>query len=319
MRLGIPRGYFYYDYIKFMRILFAGSDIELVTGNENDEHIMKKGVSLTVDEACLPIKLVTGQIESLSPECDKILMLRIMKDISGRWLCPKLLGVVELTSGVSCRDKLLISDPIYFNKLRATKKSFWKICRELGMKYKAFNENFTRAYNDQSFIASGMRLPYTEAAWEFEPEMPAKEEIILPNNKTVMLAGHNYNIYDKFTNGNIMKKLDDLGIETVTEKMVMQSDREEAIAKLRLEKKPFWESFVRVFGSALYLREKIDGIVYLSSFSCGPDAFTIEMMKTYMKDVPMLILKLDEHRGEAGYDTRLEAFADLLEKRRRAS
>jgi predicted nucleotide-binding protein (sugar kinase/HSP70/actin superfamily) len=29
----------------------------------------------------------------------------------------------------------------------------------------------------------------------------------------------------------------------------------------------------------------------------------------------MLVIKLDEHTGEAGVDTRLEAFIDMLERR----
>ena len=34
-------------------------------------------------------------------------------------------------------------------------------------------------------------------------------------------------------------------------------------------------------------------------------------------DIPVLRLVLDEHTGEEGYMTRLEAFVDLLEQRRK--
>jgi predicted nucleotide-binding protein (sugar kinase/HSP70/actin superfamily) len=34
-------------------------------------------------------------------------------------------------------------------------------------------------------------------------------------------------------------------------------------------------------------------------------------------DRPVMTLVLDEHAGEAGYVTRIEAFADMLERRRR--
>lgn len=30
-----------------------------------------------------------------------------------------------------------------------------------------------------------------------------------------------------------------------------------------------------------------------------------------------MVLKIDEHTGEAGLDTRIEAFVDMLERRRR--
>ena len=55
----------------------------------------------------------------------------------------------------------------------------------------------------------------------------------------------------------------------------------------------------------------IDGIICLSSFSCGTDSFTMEMIKNYTK-LPVLVLKLDEMTGEAGFDTRLEAFCEVI-------
>ena len=71
---------------------------------------------------------------------------------------------------------------------------------------------------------------------------------------------------------------------------------------------------MRLYGAALHIRDKVDGIIYISSFSCGLDSFIIEMIKTHITDVPMMVLKLDEHRGRAGFETRLEAFSDLLQR-----
>ena len=59
-----------------------------------------------------------------------------------------------------------------------------------------------------------------------------------------------------------------------------------------------------------------DGMIYLSSFSCGIDSVVTELIKIELGDFPFMVLKLDEHTGEAGYNTRLEAFADMLKRRR---
>ena len=40
MFLGIPRGFFYYDYISFAEELFRGTDVTLVPGMENSEDIL---------------------------------------------------------------------------------------------------------------------------------------------------------------------------------------------------------------------------------------------------------------------------------------
>lgn len=316
MFLGIPRGLFYYDYYLFIRRIFEDSEIEIIDGPENTDYILSIGNEVTVDEACLPVKLTAGQINILSKTCDFVLVPRLMKDINGRWFCPKVLGLPELISRNLSKEKMLVTEPIYLNKKRMAADVFRKISRTLGVSDKIFNKNFDSAYNELVSISKGIQNMHIEVDWEFIPQLAKTGEIILPNTRKVFLAGHCYNVYDKFANNNIMKRLDELCIGTITERDVSYSDKDEAVSKLNLIKKPFWESVIRSVGTAICLKEKVDGIIYLSSFSCGPDALIIELIKEYVPDLPMMVIKLDEHRGSAGFETRLEAFSDLLERRR---
>lgn len=64
-------------------------------------------------------------------------------------------------------------------------------------------------------------------------------------------------------------------------------------------------------------REEIDGIIYLACFGCGPDSMIGEMAERYTTGKPFMLLTIDEHSGEAGMMTRLEAFCDMLRRRRR--
>ena len=80
MLLGIPRGHFYYDYYLFADRLFRDSGIEILYGCENSEDTLKRGRDLAVDEACVPMKLVAGQLDYLEDKCDRILLPRVMKD-----------------------------------------------------------------------------------------------------------------------------------------------------------------------------------------------------------------------------------------------
>jgi predicted CoA-substrate-specific enzyme activase len=52
--------------------------------------------------------------------------------------------------------------------------------------------------------------------------------------------------------------------------------------------------------------------VVISNYGCGPDAFTSKHLEELLCDRPRLFLEFDEHRGEAGLITRLEAFADEI-------
>ncbi|KAF0157544.1 MAG: CoA-substrate-specific enzyme activase [Syntrophaceae bacterium] len=54
-------------------------------------------------------------------------------------------------------------------------------------------------------------------------------------------------------------------------------------------------------------------ITYISNFSCAPDSFMLHYLKWIMGVKPFLILELDSHTADAGVDTRIEAFLDIIE------
>ncbi|MBU4184818.1 MAG: activase, partial [Proteobacteria bacterium] len=52
--------------------------------------------------------------------------------------------------------------------------------------------------------------------------------------------------------------------------------------------------------------------VYITNFSCGPDSFIIGYFRNYMGRKPSLTLELDSHTADAGLETRIEAFLDIV-------
>ena len=54
-------------------------------------------------------------------------------------------------------------------------------------------------------------------------------------------------------------------------------------------------------------------LTYISNFSCAPDSFMLHYLKWIMGTKPFLILELDSHTADAGVDTRIEAFLDIIE------
>jgi len=98
-------------------------------------------------------------------------------------------------------------------------------------------------------------------------------------------------------------------------------DQREINAQLMGLNKPlFWSQAKRLFGAGRsFVREPgIDGIIYLSCFACGTDSMTQELLARQARlcHKPYMVITLDEHSGEAGLITRLEAFLDMLERRR---
>lgn len=65
-------------------------------------------------------------------------------------------------------------------------------------------------------------------------------------------------------------------------------------------------------------RRGMDGIIQIFPVGCMPEIVTKSVLPTISRDfhIPMLTLIVDEMTGEAGYETRLEAFIDLIERRK---
>jgi predicted nucleotide-binding protein (sugar kinase/HSP70/actin superfamily) len=51
---------------------------------------------------------------------------------------------------------------------------------------------------------------------------------------------------------------------------------------------------------------------YITNFSCGPDSFVIGYFREIMDRKPSLTLELDSHTADAGLETRVEAFLDIV-------
>lgn len=68
----------------------------------------------------------------------------------------------------------------------------------------------------------------------------------------------------------------------------------------------------------IYKKKNWDGLVHLYPFTCMPEIITRsiapEISRIY--DMPFLSLVIDEHTGEAGFLTRLEAFVDLIRRKK---
>ena len=78
---------------------------------------------------------------------------------------------------------------------------------------------------------------------------------------------------------------------------------------------------IETVGDAVHAaKHGIDGVIHISPFSCMPEIVAQNILPKVAKneDIPVISLILDEQTGRAGYITRLEAFIDLIKRRRMA-
>lgn len=295
MKVGIPKGLLFYKYHPFFTTFFEELGCELIISQDTNKTILNDGVKTCVDEACLPMKVFHGHVMSIKNDCDMLLIPRIMRITDREFICPKFCGLPEMIKNSIPNVPPITYDPLYANTKRALYK--WALCTG-----KMVTKN--RGKIDRAFEKS------------VKNQEDFKLGIITSGYKiNIALAGHPYNLYDTFTNMNIVKKLNSLGIGIITEEYV----RQECINREcnALYKKPFWIFARNSYGFASYVANtnKVDGVIYISSFACGIDSVVIELIKNSIDDFPFLVLKIDEQTGEAGFNTRIEAFVDMLERR----
>ncbi len=74
-----------------------------------------------------------------------------------------------------------------------------------------------------------------------------------------------------------------------------------------------WETV----GEKVLHAKEYDGLVHLAPFTCMPEIIAQNIMPSTKENIPVLTILCDEQIAKAGMLTRLEAFVDLLERKRR--
>ena len=116
----------------------------------------------------------------------------------------------------------------------------------------------------------------------------------------------------------IFDKLEALNVGAVTAENLTFEQTTEGI--MTIGTNIYWANEHEMTGAAgHYLKDNsIDGIITITAFGCGPDSLMIEKIaraaKQYKK--PHLNLTVDEQTGEAGFVTRIEAFVDMLYRKK---
>jgi predicted CoA-substrate-specific enzyme activase len=131
--------------------------------------------------------------------------------------------------------------------------------------------------------------------------------------RLVVLVGRPYNTADGGMNLALPQKIAERGL-TVLPMDLLRPD----LARLgERYRNVYWTQGQDILAVLLQVAGTpgVDAI-YLTNFGCGPDSFLLSYAQEIMGTKPFLALELDEHGGDAGYLTRLEAFLDVLGRAR---
>jgi len=354
VKIGFPRALFYYDYFPFWAGFFHRLGIEVVTSPPTHRKIMEQGLKKASDETCMPLKLLAGHIQALE-NVDAIFLPRMVSVESDTYSCPKFLGIPEsilpavpdgmpvLTVTLNWRkgqrqvlrdlqvlglqlDKSKSEIQDAFNLAQKWQKQY-QDSRGEGWNFEESIREFECATKSSANTQKGI-LP-SQGTWKDRLLAKMSRKVVNPtipsipivahdtDRMRIALVGHSYLIYEGYANLNLLGK-----IREKAELVLIQHVKQEEVDThlLGLHKKLFWTHAKQIFGAGnkFVTDQEIDGVIYLSCFGCGTDAIVQDLLARFAREQhkPYMTITIDEHSGEAGLVTRLEAFLDMVERRK---
>lgn len=322
VRVGIPRYLGYFSFYPMWKTFFEELGLEVITSSPTNQHILNAGVAEAVNDACIPIKLYHGHVMELKDQVDMLFVPRFVKlrKLGTETFCPKFLALPDLLRASIKNLPELLDTRVDLTKGRL---ELFHIAREIGERFGASLTTITKAYylacralrRYNRLMYNGMlandALEYMESGCKHSQQV---DEDAL----SIAVIGYPYLVYDQFANMDIVKKLNESGAKVHTVEML--TPRQLLREAKRMPKQMFWYYSNRAMHAVYYYlgRQRVDGIIHISAFICGPDAMLDRYMEVESKNwgrMPFMTLSIDEETGTGGVETRLEAFIDMLKRR----
>jgi predicted nucleotide-binding protein (sugar kinase/HSP70/actin superfamily) len=314
-RIGIPRGLLFYTFFPFWKTFFEQLGLEVVVSSPSSKTILDEGVRMAVDETCLPVKIFYGHVLDLCEKVDYLFIPRIVSIEPRTFICPKFMGLPEMIRMSISGLPEIIDTCIDMSK--NTLRHF-RTFRETGLMFTSNIPRIFYAYHKAAYNLQKYRMLMLEGYLPCEAMNMLDGKAHVGSNHfigNIAVLGHAYNVHDEYVNMNIIDKLKSMGMRPLTLEMMPSHVLSQNSRVMR--KEIFWAFGKQILGAAEHFKagSAVDGIIYLTSFGCGPDSMTGEIVerRCYRSgSIPFIRLNLDEHSGQAGLLTRLEAFVDMI-------
>lgn len=319
IRVGIPRALLYYRFYPLWKTFFTELGAEVVVSEPTTQEIFRKGLKKFVGDTCLPMKLVFGHVITLADKVDYLFIPRLVSIEKDSYLCPHFAGLPDVLRALMPHLPPILDTHFNVRKKGITMRSIYEAGKRFDKNPARVYRAYQKAQEEYKKFLERIRDEVTpqEAIQAFDGEevSPLEER---KEKLNIALVGNPYTIYDPFSSLNIIQRLRKLGARIFTSEMIPDETIEEKVRAL--SKRIYWTFGKETVGAAFHFLDSkdIDGLIYLISFECGPDSLLKEIVDDKArksKKVAYMSLVIDEHTGETGMDTRLDAFVEMIKRR----
>jgi predicted CoA-substrate-specific enzyme activase len=304
--VGIPASLHLAEDVELWERFFNLLSIKTVTSSEYANSI-SDGKNIAQAEFCAPMASLHGHIDYLSDRCDFIFLPTYIEEMSGEkevkrnycYYTQFAPSIILSNTSLKNRDKILTPVIRSLNSDFNTRFQLFNTVKSIKGKTPNFL-NITSAYDR---VLKEKEDSYRNLRSLFKKELQSAENI------SVMLLGRPYSVLNESMNSRIPDIFNRLGIKAFFQDM-LEIDKEKIKPVEELSDAMHWKYTSEIVEAAQQVAET-EGLypVLLTSFKCTPDAFLVEYFKDVMDsyEKPYLILQLDEHNSNVGYETRIES------------
>lgn len=303
-RVGISKSFVMNVFFPFFSTLFTKLGFEVVLPDEPDE----SGKDRMGSEFCFPVEQSHGfAISLLRKNVDFIFLPRVRgtksagSNIKGVY-CPFVQSEADwLRADIKELENVrILSCDIDFNEPEeAIFQSIFEMFEELGFEKEKVRLAFEEAKRSQRNFENNLKRLGEQFLQKVED-----------NDMGVVVFGRAYNAFLGYANLGVPRKIASYG-HPVASFDVLPFESNQGYENM------YWTWGEMILKAARYVKNHPKLYpVFITNFSCGPDSFILSYFKAIMGEKPTLVLELDSHTADAGIETRIEAFLDIIKCRK---
>jgi predicted CoA-substrate-specific enzyme activase len=301
--IGINRSFITATLYPFFSHFFTRIGFRCVLPDEIDP----EGVDARSAPFCYPMEIAHGYFSNLlEKQPSRIFLphiqgLEIENGYSTSKLCPLVQGepfVLKSTFEEQIGDTPVHHPFLQFHKgVDVARSQFVELAREMGVAASLASWAFDEGWNAQKAMEAAMRERGRKALEEIEAD---------PDRLGIVLFGRPYNAYAHEANKGIPHKFASRGYTIIPLDFLDLRDVE-------LHERMYWSMGQLILKAARVVKNhpQLFG-TFITNFSCGPDSFIVGFFRNILGKKPSLTLELDNHTADAGLETRIEAFLDIV-------
>lgn len=301
IKIGLPRAFLYFKYRWLWNVFFTELGCDIVVSPETNKKILKDGIDNSIDESCLSSKIYMGHVYYLIDKVDYILIPRIVSFGKNEVVCTKFNATYDIVNN-TYKNVSILDYNVDVNNKKNELEAFMKMGKILK---KDIISTF-KAYQ---------KAKQVQLEKDLEQTKKQDEDINSTNKLKILIVSHPYNIYDKLIGYPIIKYLEALDTLPIYADVADKNETKKESEKI--SKGLYWTYNKELIGAIEHYTNKIDGVIFITTFPCGPDSLVNELCLRKIKGIPMATIILDELQGEAGLHTRIESFIDIIREKKK--